>query len=70
MEWLVMAADLIDLRTKVDLDVNAVLDAHAIAHECDKAEIARRWLTERAKRELHVATITVRVAEKKGSTGA
>ena len=59
-------AELIDIRTKVDLDINAVLDAHAIAHDCDKAEIARRWLTERAKKELHVATIVARVTQTKG----
>ena len=65
-----MAADLIDIRTKVDLDINAVLDAHAIAHDCDKAEIVRRWLTERAKKELHVATIVARVMRTKGGDGA
>lgn len=65
MEWADMA-EMIDVRTKVDMDINAVLDAHAIAHDCDKAEIARRWLTERARKELHVATITVRVTQPKG----
>lgn len=60
-----MPAD-IDLRSKIDETTNQVLEAHARAHNLDKSEIVRRWLSERAKHELHVATLITRLTRSEG----
>ena len=59
-------ADLIDLRSKIDLETNQVLEAHAIAHKLDKSEVVRRWLQERASQEVHVATLVTRLTRREG----
>ena len=65
-----MATDLVDLRTKIDEQTNQVLEAHARAYNLDKSEIVRRWLGERAKHEVHVATLITRLTRGQGGEAA
>lgn len=66
---IVVAAD-VDLRSKIDEQTNQVIEAHARAYNLDKAEIVRRWLAERAKQELHVATLITRLTRGQGGIEA
>lgn len=45
-----MAAELIDLRAKITERSHQVLEAHARAHNCDKAEVVRAVLDEWAEK--------------------
>ena len=66
----VVAADLIDLRSKIDEATNQVLDAHARAHDIDKSEVVRKVLREWAKKEVHVSTLVIRMTRSEGGTKA
>lgn len=65
-----MAAELIDLRAKVTERANQVLEAHARAHGLDKAEVVRAVLDEWATKQLHIATLVVRMTRSEGGTKA
>jgi len=64
-----MAADLIDLRAKIDEPTNQVLEAHSRAHDIDKSEVVRKVLREWAKKEVHVATLVTRMTRSQGGAG-
>jgi hypothetical protein len=65
-----MAEELHDLRTKVPRTVLSVIQALEMATGDTGAEIARKWLTERAETELHKATLITRVMRGEGDNGA
>jgi hypothetical protein len=65
-----MAEELHDLRTKVPRQTLSVIQAIEMATGDTGAEIARKWLTERAEAELHKATIIARVMKGEGDSGA
>ena len=58
--------DAVDLRTKVVQRTNAVLEAHARARDCDKAEVIREVLDKWAEAEIHVATLIQRMTRSEG----
>ena len=62
-----MAAELIDMRARITERANQVLEAHARAHNCDKAEVVRVVLDEWAEKQIHVATLTVRLTRSEGA---
>jgi len=62
-----MAVELIDLRAKITHRANQVLEAHARAHNADKAEIVRAVLDEWAAKEIHVATLIGRLTRGEGA---
>ena len=64
-----MADELHDLRTKVPTRTLNVLHALSIASGDSMADIARRWLTERAGLEAHNAKVLARVLKGEGSSG-
>lgn len=59
-----------DLRTKVPTRALSVLQALSIATGDSMADIARRWITERAGLEAHNAIVLSRVLKGDGSDGA
>lgn len=61
-----LAADLIDLRSKITERANQVLEAHARAHNLDKSEIVRNVLDEWAEKRIHEATLTLRLTRGEG----
>lgn len=65
-----VAAELIDLRAKITERAAQVLEAHARAHNCDKAEVVRAVLDEWAEKQIHVATLTVRLTRGEGGKAA
>lgn len=61
-----MAVELIDLRAKITERANQVLEAHARAHNIDKAEVVRMVLGEWADKQIHVATLVARMTRTEG----
>lgn len=70
MPEFLIVADLIDVRCKVTTETNQVLDALARAGELDKSEVIRTVLHEWALREIHKATLVVRLTRSEGSNAA
>lgn len=58
--------ELVDVRSKIEPESNRVLDAISLATGRDKSAVIREWISDRAKEELHKATVIVRVATRKG----
>lgn len=65
-----MATELIDMRARITERANQVLEAHARAHNCDKAEVVRVVLDEWAEKQVHVATLVTRLTRGQGSGAA
>lgn len=63
-------AELIDVRCKVTGETNQVLEALARAGEMDKGEVIRSVLHEWAIREIHKATLVVRLTRAEGLPAA
>lgn len=61
-----MAADLIDLRAKIEYDTNQVLDALAISRSLDKSEVVRKLLKEATDKIRHESNVVVRVTRGEG----
>lgn len=70
MEESIAMADLFDLRAKIDIETNQVLDALSIATGQDKSEIVRNILRSEADRRIHEATVIVRLTRDKGRAAA
>lgn len=62
-------SDLHDLRTKIPTRALNVLQALSIATGDSMADIARRWITERADMEAHNAKVLARVLRSEGGDG-
>ena len=62
-------ADLRDLRAKLHVETDQVLDAVSRATGKDKSEIVREVMQAWAKEEVHKATMVLRLTDRKG-TGA
>lgn len=62
-------SDLHDLRTKIPTRALNVLQALSIATGDSMADIARRWITERAAAEAHNAKVLARVLRSEGGDG-
>lgn len=70
LEDAIMAAELIDMRARITERANQVLEAHARAHNVDKAEVIRAVLDEWAAKQIHVATLVGRLTRGQGGEQA
>lgn len=59
-----------DHRTKISVKADQVLAGIAHARGCDKQDISREWLEERAGQLLHEATVIVGFAPREGKPGS
>lgn len=64
------AAELIDMRARITERTAQVLEAHARAHNVDKADVVRAVLDEWAAKQIHVATLVGRLTRSEGGTKA
>jgi predicted DNA-binding protein len=60
--------ELRDLRAKVTVDTDQVLDALSRATGKDKSEIVREVLSRWADEEVHKATMVLRLMDRKGTS--
>jgi hypothetical protein len=66
-----MSADIPrDHRTKISVKADHVLAGLAHARGCDKQDISREWIEERAGQILHEATVVVGFAPREGKHGS
>ena len=65
-----MAAELIDMRARITERAAQVLEAHARAHNIDKADVVRAVLDEWAAKQIHVATMVQRLTRSEGGDKA
>ena len=63
-------SELHDIRTKIPTHALSLIHALEIATGETGAEIARKWITERAEAELHKASVICRVMKGEGKDGA
>jgi hypothetical protein len=59
-----------DHRTKISAKADQVLAGLAHARGCDKQDISREWIEERAGQILHEATVVVGFAPREGKPGS
>lgn len=59
-----------DHRTKISTKADQVLAGLAHARGCDKQDISREWIEERAAEVLYVATVVVGYAPREGKPGS
>lgn len=64
-----MSLDLIDLRAKITLETDAVLEAIHRATGRDRSEIARQVLSELAASEIHKASLIDKLLAREGLRG-
>lgn len=65
-----MSQELRDLRAKITVETDAVLDSISTVTGRDRSEIVREWLHERALREIAVHTVLDRKLKAEGLKGS